>query len=83
VTEENARILNLEGYGLRPGARASLVVLDAADPVEALRRRAPRRVVIARGRVVAESPGAGSRLALPGRPATVTRRRGPGGVGNP
>src|SRR6185312_4808373 len=82
VTEENARILNLDGYGLRPGARASLVVLDAADPVEALRRRAPRRVVIARGRVVAESPGAGSRLALPGRPATVTRRRGPGGVGN-
>ena len=31
VTETNARILNLDGYGLRPGARASLVVLDAAD----------------------------------------------------
>ena len=43
VTEENARILNLEGYGLRPGARASLVVLDAADPVEALRRGAAAR----------------------------------------
>ena len=41
VTEENARILNLDGYGLRVGARASLVVLDAADPIEALRRRAP------------------------------------------
>ena len=84
VTEENARILNLDGYGLRPGARASLVVLDAADPIEALRRRAPRRVVDRprpRRRRGAPAPRAASRF--PGRPATVTRRRGPGGVGEP
>jgi cytosine deaminase len=83
VTETNARILNLDGYGLRPGARASLVVLDAADPIEAVRRRAPRRVVISRGRVVAESPRAASTLALHGRPASVSRRRGPGGAMEP
>jgi cytosine/creatinine deaminase len=83
VTEENASILALDGYGLRPGARASLVVLDAADPIEALRRRAPRRFVISRGRVVAEAPRAESRLTLPGRPTAVSRRRGPGGVGEP
>jgi cytosine deaminase len=83
VTEENARILDLDGYGLRVGARASLVVLDAADPIEALRRRAARRFVLSRGRIVAEAPRGGSRLALPGRPATVSRRRGPGGVGEP
>ncbi len=83
VTEENARILNLADYGLRPGARASLVVLDAADPIEALRLRAPRRAVIANGRVVAEAPRGGSRLDLAGRPPTVTRRRGAGGVAEP
>jgi cytosine deaminase len=83
VTEENARILNLDDYGLREGARASLVVLDAADPIEALRLRATRRWVISRGRVVAEGPGGGSRLSVPGRPARVDRRRGPGGIAEP
>lgn len=75
VTEANARILGLEGYGLRVGAAASLVVLDAGDPVEALRLRARRLAVVSRGEVVARAERAGSRLALPGRPATVDRRR--------
>jgi cytosine deaminase len=74
VTEENARILNLEGYGLYPGARASLVVLDAADPIEALRLRPDRLFVVSRGRVVSERPRTRPRLALPGRPAEIDRR---------
>jgi cytosine deaminase len=53
VTAENARIIGLEGYGLAKGCVASLVVLEAGDPVEAVRLRAGRRCVISRGRVVA------------------------------
>ncbi|MFZ9949713.1 MAG: amidohydrolase family protein [Gemmobacter sp.] len=74
VTEVPARIMGLEGYGLRPGAVASLVVLDAGDPVEALRLRAARLTVIARGRVVAETPRAEAPLSVPGRPARRRRR---------
>jgi cytosine deaminase len=74
VTEANARILNLEGYGLRVGATASLVVLDAGGPIEALRLRPARLAVIARGRLVATAARGASRLALPGRPERVDRR---------
>ncbi|MGW8394151.1 amidohydrolase family protein [Pseudoduganella sp. HUAS MS19] len=68
VTETPAKILGLEGYGLQPGCHADLVLLDAGDPVEAIRLRAARRLVLRRGQVVAESPRAVARLALPGRP---------------
>jgi cytosine deaminase len=77
VTAENARIMGLEGYGLHPGAVASLVVLDAGDPVEALRLRPDRLCVVARGRVVAERMRNDARLSLPGRPGTVRRRHRP------
>ncbi|QGZ39438.1 cytosine deaminase [Pseudoduganella flava] len=74
VTENPARILGLEGYGIAPGCHADLVLLDAADPVEAIRLRAARRVVMRRGRIVAEAPRAVARLDLPGRPASVDFR---------
>ncbi len=74
VTENPARILGLEGYGLKVGCHADLVLLDAANPVEAIRLRAARRLVMRRGRVVAEAPRAVSRLDLPGRPDAVDFR---------
>jgi cytosine deaminase len=74
VTAENARIIGLEGYGLAKDCVASLVVLEAGDPVEAVRLRAGRRCVISKGRVVAERAPVPVRLALPGRPAEVERR---------
>ena len=74
VTEDNAKILNLEGYGLAPGCKASLVVLDAGNPVEALRLRPDRLAVISKGKVVSERPRNTTRLTLPGRPATIRRR---------
>jgi cytosine deaminase len=76
VTETNAQIMGLEGYGLAPGCRASLVVLDAGNPVEALRLRPDRLVVISKGRLVAERPRNDARMHLPGRPDTVRRRLG-------
>ncbi len=74
VTEDNAKILNLEGYGLAPGCKASLVVLDAGNPVEALRLRPDRLAVVSKGKIVAERPRNNTRLTLPGRPATIRRR---------
>ena len=67
VTSVNAAIMGLDIYGLAVGKRASLVVLDAGNPVEAIRLRAERLCVIARGKVVATRRGR-TRLSLPGRP---------------
>jgi cytosine deaminase len=75
VTENAARILGLEGYGLAPGCFADIVVLQAADPIEAIRLKATRLHVIRRGKVIAETPAATARLDLPGRPAQVAFTR--------
>ncbi len=74
VTEENARILHLDGYGLSVGNMASLVVLDAGDPIEALRLRPDRLCVISKGKVISKQARNDARLALPGRPGSVRRR---------
>ena len=71
VTATPARILGLDGYGFEPGCRADLVLLQAGDPVEALRLRATRLLVLRAGRVVARSPAAVATLDLPGRPSRV------------
>lgn len=71
VTENPARILQLDGYGLAPGCNADLVVLQAADQVEAIRVRATRLLVLRRGKVIAETPAQTARLNLPGRPESA------------
>jgi cytosine deaminase len=55
IGEDAAKILRLPDYGLIPGARADLVVLDAERPADALREQAPRRWVVRRGQIVAET----------------------------
>jgi cytosine/creatinine deaminase len=71
VTTEPARILKLEGYGIEVGSNADMVLLQAADPIEAIRLRAARLAVIRKGRVIARSPRRETALALDNRPATV------------
>jgi len=78
ITETPARILGLDSYGLAPGCHADLVILDAGSTVEAIRLRAPRRLVLRRGQVVAEAPAAASRLHLQGRPGSADFRLGRG-----
>jgi cytosine deaminase len=65
VTENAAKALNLEGYGIAPGCHADLVVLQAADAIEAIRLRAERLFVIRRGQVLAEAPPRVSTVHLP------------------
>ncbi|WP_120503563.1 amidohydrolase family protein [Sulfitobacter mediterraneus] len=74
VTNVNARIMGLEDYGLRVGAKASMVVLDAGNPIEALRLRPDRLCVIAQGKVISRQSRNDARLDLPGRPASIRRR---------
>lgn len=74
VTVTPARILGLEGYGIEVGCNADCVVLDARDPVEAIRLRAARTAVIRRGKVVSRSPAMRAALSLEGRPAQVDFR---------
>ena len=64
----------MKNYGLREGARASLVILDAGDPIEALRLRADRLCVIANGKVISIRSRNNARLSLPGRTNSVSRR---------
>lgn len=68
VTEIPAAILGLEGYGLEKGCNADLVILQAADPVEALRLKANRLFVIRRGGIISSSAPVEAELNLPGRP---------------
>lgn len=74
VTETNAQITGAEGYGLKVGAQASLVVLDASNPTEAVRLRPARLAVVSKGRVISRMPRGDADLSLPGRPATAHRR---------
>ena len=74
VTEENAKIMHLDDYGLAVGKAASLVVLDAGSAIEALRLRPDRLCVISKGRLVSQQARNDARLTLPGRPARVRRR---------
>ncbi|PHP65321.1 cytosine deaminase [Zhengella mangrovi] len=74
VTTASAGVMGLEGYGLAPGCKASLVVLDAGNPVEAIRLRADRLLVLSGGRIVARRGRHDTALSLPGRPSAVSRR---------
>lgn len=50
-----ARNFRIADYGLQPGSRANLLVIDARSAVDALRRRGDRRYVIRDGEVIAET----------------------------
>jgi cytosine deaminase len=66
--------MGLTDYGLEKGKRASLVVLDAGDPVEAIRLRATRLMVMARGRIIARRARSPMQLMIEGREAAIDRR---------
>lgn len=71
VTEFPARTLGLEGYGLEPGCHADMVVLQAENPIEAIRLRPPRLYVIRRGKIIARSEPTQTLLDLPARPPSI------------
>ena len=54
-TRGGAGVMRLEGYGIEPGCRADLVLVDGESLAEAVAARPPRRLVVKRGRVVARN----------------------------
>jgi cytosine deaminase len=48
-----------------------MVLLQAKDPIEAIRLKATRLAVIRSGEVIAETPARRTSLALPGRPGEL------------
>ncbi len=71
VTVNSARILGLADYGIEVGRPADMVLLQASSPVEAIRLRATRLMVVRRGAVLSRTPPAIAHVQLPGRPETV------------
>ncbi len=74
VTRTPAQIMGLD-VGIEPGKRADLVVLQASDPIEAIRLRAARLMVMRAGKVLATTPPRISHLQIAGRPASVNLQR--------
>ena len=71
VTVNAAKVMGLADYGIEVGCYADFVLLQARDPVEAIRLRANRLMVVRRGQVVAHAPAATATLCVPDRPSTV------------
>lgn len=71
VTVNPAKAMHLEGYGIDKGCNADMVILQAKDPVEAIRLKPARLAVIRRGKVIAEQPEQVTTLHLAGRPKSV------------
>ena len=67
VTTHAAQVMHLKGYGLDVGCDASFVLLQARDPVEAIRQRANRLKVWKRGILLAETPEVVARLTVANR----------------
>jgi cytosine deaminase len=72
VTTNAAKLMLIEGYGLEPGCDASFVLLQARDPVEAIRLRATRLKVFRRGKLLADTPATTTSLHLAGRGAETS-----------
>ena len=63
------------GHGLDVGRHADLApLLQAGDPIEALRLRATRLMVWLSGQLVAHSPAATTTLSLPGKAQNTNLR---------
>jgi len=80
ITTNAAGILHLDDYGIFPGARADAVLLQAADPFEAIRLKATRLVVVRAGNVVARTTEKFTSLSLGDRPQRVTLNFKPGSI---
>ena len=75
VTVNAAKVMGLTGYGIAPGNAASFVLLQARDPIEAIRLRATRLKVWRNGQMLSDMAPASARLNLPGRPGSTAFTR--------
>jgi len=55
VTENSAKALGLQGYGVEEGNAANFIILPAENGFDAVRRQVPTRYSIRQGKVIAET----------------------------
>ena len=71
VTTNAAKVMHLQGYGLELGCDASFVLLQARDPIEAIRLRANRLKVWKKGELLSETAEVVAKLHVSGRPSAI------------
>jgi cytosine deaminase len=71
VTQNSAALMGLEGYGLSVGCDAHFVLLQADDPIEAIRLRAHRLATVRGGKVIARAARIEHLIDLPDRPKSL------------
>jgi cytosine deaminase len=71
VTMGGAAAMGLPDPTLREGGPANMVLLQARDPIEAVRLKATRLAVIRGGKVLSRTAPRIAQLSLAGRPASV------------
>jgi len=71
VTQNGAKAMGLPDPTLRVGGPASMVILQARDPIEAVRLKATRLVVMKHGQILSRTAPRQASLSLPGRPDTL------------
>lgn len=71
ITVNSARAMGLDDYGIETGRSANCVLLQARDPIEAIRLKATRLAVLRNGRIISETAPKIATLNLPDRPAAL------------
>ena len=66
ITTHSAKVLQLDDYGIIEGNSANMIILQAADPIEAIRLKATRLYVLRHGEIVARTEPKISHLTLNG-----------------
>ena len=75
ITSRPAKILGLEEYGIAEGKPATLIILQAKDPIEAIRIKANRLTVMRHGKIIATTPAKQSSLFIRNKQRLVDPRR--------
>ncbi len=66
VTSNAAKILRLNNYGLQPGCKGDMIILQCKSPVEAIRLKPARLFVIKNGEIISSTPPVNYKLNISG-----------------
>jgi cytosine deaminase len=74
VTDNAAKVMQLENYGIAPGKNADLVILDCGSIFDAIRLRPARLYVVRRGQVISTTKRSKPRVTIEGNTREVDFR---------
>ena len=76
VTNNAAKVMRLENYGLQVGCHADIVICEASSAIEALQLRPERLFVIRRGKVIASTEPRVTKLHIQNTESSVSFSKG-------